>query len=758
VKGPPQTVPAGKGPRGFPWWVLATLWALFVFGAYFSDIGRALPFLATIFSAGDRSSDLPVQPGVLAESMRIFLTALLVTGATWALGRRARGWLPLTIEDPWIGLGIDYGLGMVLLDFFWLGTGMTALWFGPLWTVVGVLLACLFLWDGAGVLQRAFRTKTLRFPSVPFHYWPLLLAGLFYWGYSLLQGLAPETFYDSLVYHLAVPQYWIFHHGLADFPTNFFSNYPFAGELYFLNGLVAQGTESAKMLHVASLGVLATFLAGWARQMAGAEAGWLAGGLTLTFPLLTNNVWTTQVEGLLSLVVALFLYALLRSTGGEGDQPAWALAAGCFAGLALSIKYTAILFVTGSLAVLSLQKPGLFKKKAWGPWAFLLSACLAVLGPWFLKNFAYTGNPFFPYLMSLFPGRHLLPAGYERLLLEQHSKVTTDLASWFLLPWKLTMDNPNSYNFCGPVWLAFLPALFLSPLRPPALKFLAWLTPLVLIGGLAVTHIFRFIAPDFILYYLLLSTVLAGARKAAGMMRTAAWTGALAAVLCFANLAAMSRYYYSCAGIWSGIETRAQYLSEGHGVVSPYYPMARWVSQNIPSQNRLLVVGDARGLYYDRPFLSNSVFDEQVLARLARTERGPEGILRRLKEMGVNDLAVNGLEGIRVTDTYDHYDLTPEQWDRLDEFFQRGTEVAYQENLQAVYRVKPILDPGEPSMEVPDLAGFFCGPALHYLFDMRKGDGPAAEKDLEGVLRLFPHSRFWQGQKSRLQGILKAPH
>src|SRR6266513_1336233 len=83
----------------------------------------------------------------------------------------------------------------------------------------------------------------------------LFIFGFFYWFFSILQNLAPETFYDSMVYHLAVPSFWLLHHGLVDFSTNFFSNYPYGAETYFLNGFVWQGSETAKMLHVVSFGV-----------------------------------------------------------------------------------------------------------------------------------------------------------------------------------------------------------------------------------------------------------------------------------------------------------------------------------------------------------------------------------------------------------------------------------------------------------------------------------------------------------------------
>src|ERR1019366_6726797 len=83
-----------------------------------------------------------------------------------------------------------------------------------------------------------------------------------------------------------------------------------------------------------------------------------------------------------------------------------------------------------------------------------------------------------------------------------------------------------------------------------------------------------------------------------------ALVAALSAVFCFAYLGSISYYYYSRAGLWSGRQARADYFLSP-GKVTPYYPIAKWISTNVPADALLLMVGDARGLYYDRPFLTN---------------------------------------------------------------------------------------------------------------------------------------------------------
>ena len=750
----PHPPMSAESRGGFPWIFPLLGWAGWVFFRYFSfpshPLLKVLPFLKDLFDAGQGGSLAASEFWrIQTESLRILGTSVLILGVTWVLGRRVRQWLALDLSDSWVRFGFDFGMGVLCLNLLWIGTGLTGLWYRPLGVAAGVLLLILLFVDLAGFLKARGNWGIQGRPQGGVLL--LLAAGCFYFLFSLLQNLAPETFYDSMVYHLAVPSYWLLHHGLADFPTNFFSNYPFGAETYFLNGLVLQGTESAKMLHVICFGVCALLAGGWARELAGPLAGWMTLGLTLTFPLAAVNVWTTQVEGFLGLAVVLLAYSLERWGREERPDGRWALMSGLWAGLSLSTKYTALLVLAVAFVVLAFQRPAFFKKTPWVLWAGMGSGVLLLLGPWVLKNLAFTGNPFFPYAMTHFPGRHLPAAGYERLLQEQHARVTAGLGSWILLPWNLTMSNPDSYNFCGPFSLALAPFLLLFRLRHPALRFLAWLVPLLFLGGFAVTHILRFAFPGFLLLFVLAGAVLGGGEKPA-WGKAWAWAAGLSAVLCFPYLAAINHYYYSCAGIWAGRETREEYLL-GPGKITPYYSMARWVSNNLPPEAGILIVGDARGIYYERPFLTNSVFDEQVLAKLAREENGAEGIAKRLKEMGVDYLAVNEAEGIRVSAGYGHYDLTSEEWKKLDDFVQNYTQGVYANDVEEGQDVFRVLSSPQASVSPLKDSLFlsFSRPVSKLIGDFNHRQWNDVEGDFNEITKLYPFSEYWKGQKAAFE-------
>ncbi len=737
-------LPAAQHRDGFLALIPVLIWAGVVFVCFFSELDKTfhywgLLFNIDVFSDADNSQRLKIW----AESFKAVLITVLVAGVTWSLGWKIRRVFQLEFLDNWIQFGFDFGLGIMGLGLFWVGTGLCGLWCVLVWQGFAAVLVLGLAWDVFYLLRHFSPLPWNPIKSIGPGYIFLGLVGLVYISLTFLVDLTPETFYDSMVYHLAVPEYWLSHHGLSDFPTNFFSNYPYGAETYFLNGLVFQGTESAKMLHAVALIVCAFLAGGWARELGGPRSGYLVLGLVLTLPHFAINTWTTQVEGFLSLAVVLFMYALNRWMVSQ--ELSWAFAAGLFAGLTVGVKYNGAIVIVVALAVLVFQKSALKGKDLWKSCFLFTVAFFLIAGPWVFKNWVYTGNPAFPYFTSLFQGRHLPLAGYEKLLTEQQGRMTDHWWDWLILPWKLVISNPDSYSFAGPVALAFLPLLFLFKLKHPTLRFLAWVTILVFIASVAITHILRFMLPDFVLLYILLGTVLAGGDRPA-WGKGAAWVAGFSAFLCFGYMADMVHYYYNFAGIFSGRQTRDQYLTDSRKLTS-YYAMSQWLSAHLPEDKRLLIVGDARGLYYKQPFLTNTVFDDQTLAKIAKEEKDAQGIANRLREMGVDYLAVNGLEGIRVSGDYRHYDLTSSQWKNLDEFIQRGTQLMYSQNLQAVYGIVPPFKT-KPKEESVDLVMFFAPSASQYLIDVEKGDLKSAQDELNQTLQLFPFSAFWKKLKS----------
>ena len=545
-----------------------------------------------------------------------------------------------------------------------------------------------------------------------------LLVGLL----SIGQAALPEVYFDSLTYHLSALRGWFQAQGLTNLSTNLYTAFPFGGEMDFLGAFRWGSGEAVKGLNAFILILLAMAAGAWAWEESGKNSAFLAAGLVLSFPLAVTGAWTAQVDILQALFTLLFFYCLSKGKGSNSSL----LTSGIMAGSALAVKYTALLGLGVGLLFWGSGLLAQIRKKPFLVPGLLVPPILLFL-PWLLKNWAYTANPLYPYLGSWFGG-HGLPAERMAQLMRDHIQSFAPgetLAFWAQRVFTRDMDKT-----IAPVLFSFLPLLFLgkgAKGRPcmnvfrnsngklgrtflhlivetkkcPAMKLLA-AGGLSLFLGLAVTHQLRLGLGSLIICFVGMSLFVEkylekGLRK-----------GWKTAVLVFfaLNLTAVLRLgvlYFGDVRVWDGAENREAYLTQCPQTAT-YYPLARDCGRWFSQDEKLLVAGDARGLYYSLPVITNSVFDVQVMAGLARESPDGEGIALALKEMGVNGLVVMKDEGLRLSRGYTQYPLTDEEWGRIDGFIQHHTRLLELTPLGGIYRFSPESLPKQRL--IPDL--FLC--------------------------------------------------
>ncbi len=673
-------------------WVALPAWMVLVFAHYFSL--KSISDFAFLFSL--RAALSLADFHKLAENWLDFLKnlscALAVSFTLWRTGRRLHGWMGLGETQTALRFCLEMALGIMAADSFWLGLGLNGLWRDPLLWGTGMASLGWALWDFSRNFLRIQKFPRLPMPGKTFLFLGFLGAmGL---ALDLLQGMTPDVYYDALVYHLSTLQFWKFHHGIADFYTNLYSYYPFGGELYFLNGFFFAGSETAKMLNAFCAGLCGLATAGWAAKEAGIERGLLVWAMTLTFPLVSATVWTTQNDAVLAFFLTLFFYALLRWAPGPEAGP-WAVAAGLLGGTALTIKYTALAgVVVGILAVICAFRRGIFRRAP--SMALLLPGLMALsTAPWLLKNFSFTGDPVYPYLSTVFGGR-VLPVENMNGLMGDHEAVFNGPFS--LEAWAGRVLDRELDKTVAPLLWGFLPFLFLSGKRRPLTRLSLMLSALLLVLGFLISYQIRLMLPAFLLCFVAMGMVLSDADWKGA---TAAWGGAVAlfSVLSLLSLARLDVNYYQAHQMALGAETREEYLASVPPTAS-YYTLAQAAGYLLSPDARVLVAGDARGLYYPRPFYANSAFDVQVLGQMAGEEKDGAGIWRRLREMGIDALAVSGEEGRRMAQNPLDA-IAPLEEGKLDDFIQHWTDPLFFHGLDGLYLLRNT--PAQPRPPVPDL-------------------------------------------------------
>ena len=165
---------------------------------------------------------------------------------------------------------------------------------------------------------------------------------------NFLPAFEPEWFYDSLVYHLAVPEQWIVEHKIVRLAHTFFSNFPFLQEMQYTFFLALGEDVAPKLLHWAQGGLAAWGSYALGRALLGHTGGLLAAAIFLSQPTMRFLHHITMVELGMTwceiLATLAFVRAMkwVRATANEPPPLAWLFVAGWFFGFAQGTKYIGI--------------------------------------------------------------------------------------------------------------------------------------------------------------------------------------------------------------------------------------------------------------------------------------------------------------------------------------------------------------------------------------------------------------------------------
>jgi len=683
--------PAPVETRRLPAWAAGLLffWALGVAAFY---LIQAPPHLGTWASALSisRFSATPF-PEALRRLGRLSLVAAGGIGVlllTLGLGGRIGRFLGLQYSNAWLELGWKIVLGIAGLQFLWLGTGYCGLWFP---TLLGGALAFLFVLTlrDAGFKSRGVQGPLLSLEPLG---WVLAIG-------TLLLGLAlafcPETFYDSLVYILAVPDEWLRAHGVVPAPGQMCEWFYLGASGWFANGLLLQGPEAAKFQAAALVPVTAFFAGGWAWEISGRpRSAVMAFGLTATFPLLVLNSWAARSDVLTALALLAGLYALQQSSREKRWSVPWGAAAGIAFGLAIATKYLAAIGLAAGALILFRNRVRPNDRRM--GWVFAVPILLLV-GPWAARNVIFTGNPLYPYLPDLFGGWRLPDWGLARLLYE--NKLTpTQFFSWPPIPWRAVMPGFDLSQPVGPWVVALVPLLLLFKFKKTVLGSLLGSSLLILGLGLLLSPLLRFQLASFLLLAVVLGASLGSLPEGSGQSEAARWVLGACLVVGAGMYLDVAAGWMDPIGVWTLRESQGEYLQRN--LHNSYLPLTEWARSAVPPDGKLLILGEGRGLYFAGRVLRNSVDDDPFLAQAAREDLTLEDFRRRLRRQGITHAALNLAEGLETAKDYGHYSrLTPAQRERLKGWCGLVFRPLREEGGLALYAVTDPKDPAPPRPE-----------------------------------------------------------
>ncbi|MEE8142055.1 MAG: hypothetical protein V3T77_03065, partial [Planctomycetota bacterium] len=216
---------------------------------------------------------------------------------------------------------------------------------------------------------------------------------------ALAMTLTPAISQDALHYHLAVPRLWLEAGEFTEIPGITYSRFPMNGEMLYLSALALRGEIAAKFFHwfmFLACGFSVRCLA--TRFVRPSAANWAA-VIFLSTPTVFRVASWAYVEMTLLLFLLLAWEVFLSQRADGVDR---SLFMGLLLGLGCGTKYTVLLPAAVLVATAIHLAPPRHRV-----WTGVKSMAGALLGGsfWYFRNWVEMGNPFYPFLYSIFGGK-----------------------------------------------------------------------------------------------------------------------------------------------------------------------------------------------------------------------------------------------------------------------------------------------------------------------------------------------------------------
>ncbi len=472
----------------------------------------------------------------------------------------------------------------------------------------------------------------------------------------LVYAALPPSFYDTLVYHLGIPNLYLQNGGFIATPQFVFANTFIYYEIAMIPA-VFLGDLVPRLFHffLGALFVLA--VADEAVEHWGVKRRICLVLALASLPMTLFLLVTCKND----LVGAMFIFlAIVRFRRGD-----WKLSA-AFWGFAVGIKYFNLL----PLALFALVAYRPWRKADLKKLALTGLIVLLAVSPLLVKNLRFTGNPLFPFLSKVFPSAHWDGDRFQLMQSDVGRMVRTP-TDFVRLPYSLSFYNHGFGGLIGPLFIVFLPLLLLGPVGEK--RWLLWALLLAASAPLLTAQL-RFIHVAFVV----LAVFAVRAYEAAGGKLLTM----IFCVVITTNLImgfAMLEKFYQAHSLWGGAYSSQEYREH----FFPAYPMLAYLNESAPAHARVLLVGEARNYYLKRPYQLSSALDHCIAKKYLSASRDAREFIAAVRRDGFSLLAVSFSELERLQERYAI--LTAGEKEKLLSFLRSLTPV-FRKGPHVVYR------------------------------------------------------------------------
>jgi hypothetical protein len=258
-------------------------------------------------------------------------------------------------------------------------------------------------------------------------------------------AMAPETSPDGVTYHLGLVSRYLHGHGFHRITTDIYASLSQGFEMLFLFAFAFGRHSAAALVHFAFTLALAFAMFFYGRRIGQPVAG--AAGALFVFCSPVVGIDGTSAYNDVATACILFTVFYLLQIWGQERTTALLIPIGLVAGFGYAVKYTAFLAVPYAIGFV-VWKSG---KIRWRPVLILAACALVMILPWMVKNWLWVQNPISPFLNQLFPNPYV-HISFEKEY-AHHMRHYAGLASYWQLPWQVTVDGSIAGGILGPLFL-----------------------------------------------------------------------------------------------------------------------------------------------------------------------------------------------------------------------------------------------------------------------------------------------------------------
>ena len=575
------------------------------------------------------------------ESVSGILVAAMIFAGWFGLGRFLSGIIEkkfagknvLNTTAPSLDFALSCAAGAGIWSFIWFFLGLFGAYnkiFSVILLIIGLAL-CMWNFIGRSKSQKHPDKKTDIFGNAAFGLILLLCFA------ALISAIAPPVAKDTLLYHFSVPQHFIGQGSNAVIEGNIASYLALGTEMHVVWAMLLGSIHSVRVGEIAAgttvfafVPILLFTVYGWSRELgSGKTLSILSALLIASIPTGYHIASSGYIDLALALYITLAVYCVARWLQKTEDR--WLIYIAIFSGSALAVKLTAAFAIVSIglvilLQIRKMQGEGSTRITSTTKKVFAMLAGIGVIAsPWYLRNFAVTGSPIFPFYMNIWNGTAV---GWDvkRSTLFQiinsnyggtPKSVTDYLVSPFAVSLKAQPELPEFFDgVLGVAFIFGIPLIIWAwrrSLIKTELKYALMVSGMLFIFWLFTSQQLRYLLPVFPVLSVSICfavNALAGTQK-----YVKRGFGVILLVISVVNAGVTLAWFARKAPLQVvlGGEARDAYLARN----IDYYPYYQLINTRIPSDSKIWLINMRRDTYHiKKPYFSDYMFEDWTLKRM----------------------------------------------------------------------------------------------------------------------------------------------